>query len=148
MIVCTHMKVILLRDVAKVGKIHEVKDVSDGYALNSLIPRGLALPATKGRIAAHEQTVKQHKIQHEADAAAQHARIAKLHGNEFDVSVKADAKGHLYEKMTVHRIAEALSVPEQAVVLSEPIKTLGAYPIEIKLGSDKARITLVVKNRE
>lgn len=142
------MKVILLRDVAKVGKIHEVKEVSDGYALNSLIPRGLALPATAGRIAAHEREQKQHEAKHAADTAAQRARIAELNGSEFDVVVKTDAKGHLYEKMTASRVAHALSLPEHAVALPSPIKTIGAYPIDIKLGDLKAHITLVVKNGE
>lgn len=139
------MKVILLRDVAKVGKIHDIKEVSDGYALNSLIPRGLAAPATEGRLSALKAERAKHNAKVDADHAALFARVKEMNGSQFDVVVKADQKGHLYQKLTAEKIAQALKLSEQAVQLVEPIKTLGTYPLDIRVESLKAHVTLVVK---
>ena len=145
------MKVIFLKDVKKVGVRGEVKDIADGYALNFLIPQGLAEQATAAKLAAWNERQKS-----EAASAAIKDRenaglLSKLRGVEVEVYAKASDHGHLYGQLSLESIADAIkksagvSVPHSAIVHKEPIKTLGHAPIEIHLGTRQEVITLLVK---
>ena len=145
------MKVILLKDVAGVGRRDVIKEVADGYALNFLIARGLAQEASVKNIAEHD---KRQRIS-EATAQTRDAQFQELarHISEDKIvlKVRANESGHLYESISAKRIASEISkkykqeVGESAVILNEPIKRAGVAKIEIKLGKHRVIATVEVK---
>ncbi|MGB3988273.1 MAG: 50S ribosomal protein L9 [Minisyncoccales bacterium] len=130
------MKVILLKDVEKLGKRLEVKNVESGYARNYLIPNDLARPATK-------ETLKWLEIQREIAKEKQgeelkklQSLIAKIEGQEIYFSVKVGEKGQLFESITAQKIKDALEdggfeLSKDQIQLKEPIKELGEFTIKI-----------------
>lgn len=144
------MKVIFLKDVRGVGRKGEAKDVADGYALNSLIPQGAAVQATKEKLAAHAVQAKK-----EQAAAAQHALDQKeiaegLEGELVVVRAKANERGHLYTHITEETIVAAikreldLDVPAKGIVIKEPIKAVGNIFVEAHLGAHRATFVVDV----
>lgn len=144
------MKVILLKDVPKLGKKDAIKEVPQGHALNFLIPRKLAVAATPGAIAQMERRL------HEQDA---HARIAQeliketfngLHGAIVPIKERANAQGHLFSKITADHVMLAVkqecntTIDSSWVTFNEPIKSVGDHSVCIKQGDVKAVITLRV----
>ena len=132
------MKIILLDDVTKVGRRGEVREVSDGYARNYLIPKKLALSATAGNLKNLEhiktqQDAKASRIQ--ADAEALRARIDAL---VYEDRRQASEEGKLFGSVTSQDVAEFLDkhgvkVERRRIVLDEPIKTLGETSVPIRL---------------
>ena len=145
------MKVILLKDVAKVGKKFDVKEVSDGYALNFLIPQGKAKTATSEGLAKVEtlKAVAQAERKVQEDLLAKN--IHEFDGKTVEIKEKANEKGHLFAGLHKERIAEILgaevhsSLDASFIELSKPIKEVGEYQIEIKAHQNKATLTLVVQ---
>src|ERR687887_1032355 len=123
------MRIILLDDVAKVGRRGEVRDVSDGYARNFLIPKKLALSATSGNLRNLEHIKKQQDAKADrikSDAEALRARIESL---TYEERRQASEEGKLFGSVTAQDIAEFLQqhgikVERRRVQLDEPIKTL------------------------
>ncbi len=139
------MKVILLKDVAKVGKIHEVKEVSDGYALNSLIPRGLAQLATPEVLARHLREREAAIEKHTRDEVSFHHVLSNLEQSGVSVSVPADTKGHVYKKIDTRTLAEIMTRetkhvcrPEE-ILLDAPLKTTGIYSVTFAPRGQKKR---------
>jgi len=132
------MKVILLDDVAKVGRRGEVRDVSDGYARNFLIPKKLALSATAGNLKnldhiQRQQEAKADRIR--GDAEALRARIEAL---VYEERRQASEEGKLFGSVTSQDIADflgaqGLKVERRRVHLEEPIKALGETTVSIRL---------------
>lgn len=135
------MKIILLDDVTKVGRRGEVREVSDGYARNYLIPKKLALSATAGNLKNLEhiktqQDAKASRIQ--ADAEALRARIDAL---VYEDRRQASDEGKLFGSVTSQDVAEFLDkhgvkVERRRIVLDEPIKTLGEFTVVVRLHHD------------
>lgn len=135
------MKVILLDDVTKVGRRGEVREVSDGYARNYLIPKKLALSATAGNLKNLEhiktqQDAKAGRIKADAEALA--ARIEALVCEERR---QASDEGKLFGSVTSQHIAEfldrnGLKVERRRIVLDEPIKGLGEVTVPVRLHHD------------
>ena len=134
------MKVILQQDVKGQGKKGEMKEVSDGYARNYLLPRKLAIPATADAI----NTMNLKEKARRAEEAANRQAAVEMGGKLKNVTVKLTAKGgkegKLFGAITSKEISEALAnqfqldVPKQKIVLDEPIKTTGVYTVRCKLG--------------
>ena len=132
------MKVILLDDVAKVGRRGEVRDVSDGFARNFLIPKKLALTATAGNLKClvhiqRQQEAKADRIK--ADAEALRARIEAL---VFEERRQASEEGKLFGSVTAQDVVDFLQqhtvkLERRRVHLDEPIKTLGESVVAIRL---------------
>jgi large subunit ribosomal protein L9 len=133
------MKIILNKDVAKVGKEGEVVSVSDGYARNYLFPRALAREAAGSALKAHEH----HRAAEEKKAAqllsdAQKAQAA-LEGKTVTIKAKAGEGERLYGSITAADIADAVkssagvSVDKRKVQLLDPIKAVGTFHVPIKL---------------
>ena len=132
------MKVILLKDVQNLGKKYDVKEVKNGYARNFLIPQDLAKIATK-------QASKWLEIQKgiiekevEEDLKKEQKVASDLDGLELNISVKVGEEGQLFESINNQKIAEKLKemgfdVKKSKIILEEPIKTLGEFPIKISL---------------
>jgi len=144
------MKVIFLKDVARVGQRGAVKEVADGYAMNALIPKGLAEQATPAKLAAWEE---RQKIEAKENAAREDQWahiIAKLKGAKITVKAKGNEKGHLYTNLPMNAIAEAIKkeygvdIPKDAVAVKKQIKEFGEFPAEIHLGAKNTSIIVAV----
>lgn len=133
------MKVILQKDVPGQGKRGDVISVADGYARNYLIPRGLAVAASKGKmkeLAERRRAValKEKRIEEEARELA--ARLGSL---TVVVETKAGEGGRLFGSVNNKDIAEALAaqhniaLDKKKLALEEPIKQLGTYSVPAKL---------------
>lgn len=146
------MKVILLKNVDKVGKVGEIKEVSAGFASNYLIPNQMAKPASTGVIKEVEKQVKKQEII-ESKLLEQFKELAKkINGQEFVIEQKAkNGKlfGSVKEKDLVELIKEkGFEIEERNIVFAEPIKEIGEFAVEIKIKEDiKAKIKLIVKEK-
>lgn len=129
------MKVILLKDVPKVGQKNNIKEVKDGFALNLLLPRGLAQQATPGALKTLEKIKERQVLTKEADKERIAEKVAGL--KDVVISSKANEKGHLFAGVGIAEIAKATGLPEESLVLSEPIKEVGDYDIEVSVGREK-----------
>ena len=135
------MKVILLDDVAKLGRRGEVRDVSDGYARNFLIPKKLALSASAGNMKNLEHikvqaNAKADRVKSDAEALRQ--RIESL---SLEERRQASEEGKLFGSVTSQDIVDFLDkhgvkVERRRVHLDEPIKTLGETSVPIRLHQD------------
>ena len=132
------MRVILLKDIEKLGKKYEIKNVKDGYAKNFLIPQGLAKPATPQALKWLElqKEIQQKKAEEELKKAQEFA--SNLDGLEITIPVRVGENEQLFESITAQKIAEKLKeigyeVKKTQIDLAEPIKELGEFPVKIKL---------------
>lgn len=133
------MKIIFLQDVKGSGKKGEVKEVSDGYARNFLIGKGLAVEATAKNLS--DLQGKKSSEQHKADLAKQEAseNAAKLKGKSVTIKAKAGAGGKLFGAVTASHVASAVEeqlgvkTEKKKVTLSTEIKAFGGYTAEIRL---------------
>ncbi|MBQ5390727.1 MAG: 50S ribosomal protein L9 [Clostridia bacterium] len=149
------MKVILLKDVKGSGKAGAVVEVSDGFARNFLIPKGLAKVADAGALndLKNKEAAKQHKI--EVDKAEARALAAKLEGILVKIEVSHGADGRLYGSITSQHVADALQatsgieIDKRKIVLDNPIKAYGKFEIPVKLyGSEiQGKINLIVTEK-
>ena len=133
------MKVILKQDVKSIGKKDEIHEVSDGYARNYLLPRGLAAVADAGALN-QARTKSEAKAHHEAEArAAAEALAAKIKGQTVAVAVKGGASGKLYGKVTSKDVADVLSkltgteIDKKKVEMPASIKEFGTYDANVRL---------------
>lgn len=141
------MKVILLKQVAKVGRVGEVVDVSDGYAANALFPNKLAIPATIKNLEALNRKVASAKATKALEHGLLEAAIRTLPDMTISIPVKANEKGHLFSKVDSSDVVKALakqriSIATKNIVLAEPIKELGTYPVSIVEGEYKQTISV------
>ena len=145
------MKVILTKDVAKLGKSGEMRVVADGYATNFLIPNSLAVPAAGGAYRAwqHDITSREDKrVRERAEAEIAATRIAST---TLTMGVKVGEGGKLYGSITSKDIADALGrrgieVDRHKIDLEDPLKTLGTYKVAIKVFAGMtAEVTVVVE---
>ena len=145
------MKVILTKDVDKVGKTGEMKTVADGFATNYLIPQKLAVPASGGAYRAYQHDIasredKRKREREEAEIAA--TRIAST---TLTMGVKVGEGGKLYGSINNQDIAEALgrrgiTVDRHKIDLEQPIKSLGTYKVAIKVFTGMTpEVTIVVE---
>lgn len=132
------MKVIFLQDVKGQGKKGEVKNVSEGYAQNFLLPRGLVRPATEGNVKTLEQqnAAEQKRKLQEKEEAAQLGK--KLEEMTVELKAKAGEGGRLFGAITSKQVAEALAkhgvkIDKRKIEMSDPIRSLGVTQIQVKL---------------
>ena len=146
------MKVILLQDIAKLGKRGEVKEVADGYAINVLIKKGMALLGTQAELLKWKQKEesKLHKKELETNTFLQ--LIQKIHHSNIEITgKKVDEKGHLFASVHERDIADAIykvtnfSLDPKQISIPSPIKIKGSHKVELKQGVQKELITIVVK---
>jgi large subunit ribosomal protein L9 len=136
------MKVILTQDVVGLGERLEARDVADGYARNYLLPRGLAVVASRGAAHQVEKLIeeKDRKRRKEEEKAGE--LLGRLEGQELRIVARGGASGHLYGEVTSQRIAEALSsqfgmeIERRHVKVSRPIRTVGRHSVTVRLAQD------------
>lgn len=148
------MKVILLKDIEKLGKKYEVKRVKNGYARNFLVPKGLAKPATKKAL---EWLKKQKEIKEKkAEEALKRVQnlASSVDGLEVVIPVKIGKKEQLFESITAQKISERLKdrgfdIKKTQIELEEPIKELGEFPIKIHFEHNlEAEIKVIITKRK
>ena len=148
------MKVILKADIKGVGKKDQIINASDGYATNYLFPKNLAVPADKGNMnnLNSKKSSEEHRKELEREEARQNAK--KIEGIMLKMLVKSGENGRVFGSVTSKEIAEALDkqykikVDKKKIMLSEPIKTLGMFNVEIKLYesiSAKLKINIIAQ---
>ena len=134
------MKVIFQQDVKGQGKKGELKTVSDGYARNYLLPRGLAMEATTDNLNAYKLKEKAKAAQMAKEKALAEEYGKKLAGVQVIVRAKAGSSGKLFGAVTSEAISKALKeqfdmdIEKNKIVQSEPIKAFGSYTVKAKLG--------------
>ena len=134
------MKVILQQDIKGQGKKGQLKEVSDGYGRNYLLPRGLAVEATADNLNTMRLKDKARQAQIERERAQALAYAEQLGAVVVHLKAKAGAGGKLYGSVTSKEIAEALaaqhgiSVEKNQIVQTDPIKQFGSYQVKCKLG--------------
>lgn len=133
------MKIVLRKEISNLGEEDSVVDVSDGYARNYLLPRGMAAPAGKAEMAAVEKR-KAGRDKKAAEKKAEYAELAdKLASQEIVISADAGEGGRLFGSVTSQDIALAIKekteidLDKRKIDLAEPIKLLGEYKILAKL---------------
>lgn len=143
------MKVVFLEDVPGVAKESEIKEVSDGYGRNFLLPRKLALVATPANIKVTEEK-KRLQARREAKTEAEIAELGRqLGGKELTVRAKVGIDGHLHGAVTTTDIAAALegqgiNVDKRKIELAEPIHDVGPFEISVRLSKDVIPIIKVI----
>ena len=135
------MKVILKEDVKSIGSMGQIVDVSDGFARNYLVPKGLAVEANvkNMRSLEHEKKVIQEKARKVKNSVQDLAnRLANMN---VVIKTKAGEEGKLFGSVTTMDIAEQLKnqgieIDKKKISLDEPIKRLGTYAVNLKLHSE------------
>ncbi len=136
------MKVLLLTDVKGQGKKDEIKNVSDGYARNFLLPRKLAVEVTPAVLADLEARRAEKKRIEEEERAAAEALAKSLEPLLVKVTLNSGADGKIYGSVTARDICDALAsqhkieIDKYRVILPEPIKNFGTFDIKVKLHAD------------
>lgn len=145
------MKIILLQQVKGVGKKFEVKEVSDGYAKNVLIPKGLAKIATPQEI----QKLNEQKATWEKNAAEQKARFLQikedLRTKELSFPVKTGSKDEVFGSVGADAIKVALreqGIGVEKINLPKPLKALGRFEVEVILGMGVSAKVAVILLRQ
>ena len=134
------MKVIFNVDVRGQGKKGEMKEVSDGYARNYLLPRKLATEATADNINTMKLKEKARLAQIAKEKAQAEENAKKLGAVQAIIHAKAGAGGKLFGAVTAKEISEQLKaqhdmeLDSKKLVLAEPIKTFGSFEVKAKLG--------------
>jgi len=144
------MKVILLKDVARIGRKYDVKEVPDGHAQNFLIPRKLAEPAT----AANLKRIETRGAHIDAERSAQAAQLVAVRTfaetAPLVIVAPANEQGHLFKGLRAADIAAAITVqtgiavPDSAVSLARPLKEAGAHELTLTGGGAEVRVTITV----
>jgi len=149
------MKVILLSDVKNVGKKGEIKEVSDGYARNFLLPKGLAVEATEGNLKHLLDEKKQVRNKEERIKKKSAELLNKLSQKMWRIRVKAGSAGKLFGSLTSSHIAEMLSkatgedIDRRWIKVKKPIKEIGTHEIDVKLpGGVKGKIKVKIEKEE
>ena len=136
------MKVIFQTDVRGQGKKGEMKEVSDGYARNYLLPRKLAVEANTDNLNAFKLKEKAKAAQIAREKAQAQENAEKIQGVTVKIAAKAGGAGKLFGAVTSKEISEDLQaqfgieIEKNKIVQSEPIKTFGSYEVKCKLGHE------------
>lgn len=145
------MQVILLKDVRKIGRKYEEKEVNNGYALNFLIPQGLAEASTpKNKVKyetlrAHEEKTRKEQI------AMLESHMKKIEASGLVISGKANDKGHLFAGIHKAELSEELSkavgthIAQDFIELPKPLKEVGEHEVAIHIGDKQIKVKVAIK---
>lgn len=134
------MKVVFLTNVRGQGKKDEVKEVSDGYARNYLLPRKLAVEATSDTLNTINLKEKAHAAQMKKEKELAQENAKRLETIIVRIPAKAGAGGKLFGSVTNKEVSDALSeqfeiaIDKKDIVMTDPIKSFGSYPVKCRLG--------------
>lgn len=132
------IKVILLKDVAKLGNAGEIVSVKEGYARNFLIPNNKAKPATAGNMKIWEAIKKKVSVKEQAILTEANTLADKISNLSLTISVQAGEEEKLFGSVSNEMISEALAaegvvIDKKDILLEEPIKKLGVFQVSVKI---------------
>lgn len=135
------MKVILRQDIPDLGKVGQTVQVKNGYGRNYLIPRNLAIPATKGNLKSIDEVRNQNEIRLRKKLREAEKVKDKLESISLTSEVLVGEEDKIFGSVTAQNIvellnAEGVSVEKKNVLLDEPIKSLGVYTVPVKIEKD------------
>ena len=136
------MKIVLRLDVDNLGKKGDIVDVADGYARNYLVPRGLALQASKGIQRQADAMRRNREAREKRDREAAQALAAQFEGRTITIKARAGGEGRLFGSVTSVDIADAVQkqtgaeLDRRKIVLDEPLKELGGADLQVRLHPD------------
>ena len=145
------MKVILLKDVPKLGRKYDVKDVSDGHAQNFLIPRGLVAPATENAVKKIAEQKEKDGAEKKIQAELLREQLGALKGVTIKIAGKANDKGHLFagigKETLIGEIFKQthLNLDQESIILDKPLKELGQHKVIVQALGKSAEVTVVVE---
>ncbi|MBI4120628.1 MAG: 50S ribosomal protein L9 [Parcubacteria group bacterium] len=145
------MKIILLQDVPKVGRKYEVKDMADGFARNLLIPQGKAEVATEAALLRIKKLRDERQQRTKEGRAILTKALQKISGETITLTVKANAKGSLFEGVDGEKIRSVLQektgteVPVESLLFDAPLKKVGEYAIAIRWEGEEVSFTLKIE---
>ena len=148
------MKIILQREVEKLGVPGDVVDVADGYARNFLIPRKLAIPATKGGVKHAEGLKQAHEARVQKSVQEARAVADKLGAIKVRISGRAGEDGRLFGSVTPAKVAEEIekaagvAIDRRHLDLAEPIRSVGTHEVVIHLHPEVAATITIDVVRE
>jgi len=135
-------KVILREDVANLGKRGDICEVSDGYARNFLLPKGLAMKANDGAICQAGSMRRARDVRDAQERSEAEAVASKLVPRTIAIKAKAGSEGRLFGSVTAADIVEAVEaqtgivLDRRRLLLAEPIKQVGTHSVAVKLHAD------------
>jgi large subunit ribosomal protein L9 len=144
------MQIILIKDVEKLGKKYDIKEVASGYARNYLIPKGLAVQAS-GKLlkwVEDQKSIEEKKAEEELKKVSD--VVSKIDGLEIEIPVKIGKEGQLFEKVNQQKILEDLKklgfkIKKSQVELEKPLEQLGEFPVKIKFEHNlEAEIKVII----
>jgi large subunit ribosomal protein L9 len=148
------MEVILMKDVKGLGNEGEVVKAADGYARNYLIPKGLALQATKANLRMLKDKRETMETKAERELAAAEKTAERLEDSRITIRRKAGEGGRLFGSVTAKDVSDAvekalgIEIDRRRIDLAEPIKTIGSYTVPVKLHPGvAARISVEVESQ-
>lgn len=151
------MKIAFLEDVPNVAKAGDVKEVSDGYARNYLIPKKLGAPASTS-VTQVIESKRRASARKQAQAEAEMIALGKeIESKEITIEAKKGAKDRIYGSVTAADIATALAkqtkikIDKKKIEIAEPIRQIGKHEVTIRLSAEvtpKLKVTVVEKETE
>ena len=143
------MKVVLRDDVENIGRKGDLIEVTDGFARNFLVPRGLAMKATKGVVQQAEAMRRNREARDARDREAAQALADQLTGRRIELRARAGEGGRLFGSVTSADVVDAVraqtgvELDRRKTQLAEPLKELGVVEVPVKLHTD-VEVTLTV----
>jgi len=149
------MKVVLLEDLPGRGKAGEIKEVSNGYARNFLLPRGLALLATPAVIKQVESRLEHEKLEESIDRDKLVELAQQIEGKEIHFQARMGAGERLFGSITAADVAEKLGqaigsvIDKKRIDIEQSLRKTGSHQVAVKLASDlNPRITVVIEEEK
>ncbi len=145
------MKAILIKDVKGIGRVHDVVEVSDGHALNYLIPGKFAVAATSSAMKEAEQRRKRVNDRAALDTALLAQNIATLAEARIVIKAKANEKGHLYDAVGESEIRKAakeqarVDLSDDAIKLEKPIKECGIFDVPVAAAGTFGKFSITIE---
>lgn len=144
------IKVLLTQDVEKLGTAGDVKRVAGGFGRNYLIPKGFAVLATPGAVKQAEERLGARRRREQAARRDAEAVAARLNGLKLQFVERVGELDRLYGSVTSADIAAAIKaatameIDRRKIILDDPIKRIGVYPVQVRLAADLIPVLNVV----
>ncbi len=148
------MKVLFLKDVPRIGKKYEIKEVSDGYANNFLLPKKYVEIATKDTEKKVEKFRKSEAELKKIDEALLQKNLKDLAETVITLTEKANEQGHLFAAIHKEELSaklkelSGLDIPAEYIAIDKPVKDVGEHEIPVVIGEKKGKFKLIINAAE
>ena len=146
------MKIILLKDIPKIGKKNDIKDIADGYALNFVIPRGLGIKATPEGIRKIELMKKAMSTEEKMRGELLEKSLENLSTISITIQEKTNEKGHLFAGIDATRLskeiekATGMTFDPDSIDIEKPIKEVGSFIITVSAQGKKGKVKIIIES--